>query len=303
MDALNDWIRAIRAEGVVLVRTRVAAPWGFSVPQGDAVVFHFVAQGRAFVRRPDAETLELRSGELVLFPRGSPHEVTHSAYGKAMPLDTFLAKWNGVVDSDEKATTLICGQYRMDQHLALPALRAMPSAISLHAGIDPGHSPLRNTLRMLSDEVEEPNFGNQIVVRNLISSLFVYFIREWSEASPSKAGDWFSAMRSPSLAQALTRMHASPNFTWTLEKLAREAGLSRAAFARQFKTLIGEPPHTYLTRWRMGIAAQLLEETHLRMAEIASHVGYQSEFSFSRAFKAIRGVSPIHYRRNAANKG
>jgi AraC-like DNA-binding protein len=303
MDALNDWIRAIRAEGVVLVRTRVAAPWGFSVPQCDAVVFHFVAQGSAFVRRPDAETLELRSGELVLLPRGSPHEVAHSARGKAMPLDAFLARWDGVADGDAKATTLICGQYNMDQHLALPALRAMPSAISLHAGIEPGHSPLRSTLRMLSDEVEAPNFGNQIVVRNLISSLFVYFIREWSEASSSKAGDWFSAMRSPSLARVLTRMHASPNFTWTLEQLAREAGLSRAAFARQFNTLIGEPPHTYLTRWRMGIAAQLLEETDLRLAEIASRVGYQSEFSFSRAFKSVRGVSPTHYRRNAANKG
>ena len=303
MDPLNDWIRAIRAEGVVLVRTRVADPWGFSVPPRNAVVFHFVAQGRAFVRRPDAETVELRSGELVLFPRGSAHEVAHSAHGKAMPLDTFLARWDGVVDSDAKATTLICGQYNLDQHLALPALRAMPPAITLHAGIEPGHSPLRNTLRMLSDEVEAPNFGNQIVVRNLISSLFVYFVREWSEASSSRAGDWFSAMRSPSLAQVLTRMHESPNYAWTLEELAREAGLSRAAFARHFSTLIGEPPHTYLTRWRMGIAAQLLEETNLRLAEIASRVGYQSEFSFSRAFKSVRGVSPIHYRRTASNPG
>jgi len=300
MEALNDWIRAIRAEGVVLVRTRVAAPWGFSVPQRDAVVFHFVAQGHAFVRQPDAETVELRSGELVLLPRGSAHEVAHSAHGKAIPLDRFLARWNGVVDSDAEATTLICGQYDLDQHLALPALRAMPPAISLHAGTEPVYSPLRNTLRMLSDEVEAPNFGNQIVVRNLISSLFVYFIREWSEASSSRAHNWFSAMRSPSLAQVLTRIHASPSYAWTLEELAQEAGLSRAAFARHFNTLIGEPPHTYLTRWRMGIAAQLLRETSLRLAEIASRVGYQSEFSFSRAFKAFRGVSPMHYRRTAS---
>ena len=284
----------------MLARTRVAVPWGFSVPPSNAVVFHFVAQGRAFVRRPDAETVELRSGELVLFPRGSAHEVVHSARGKAMPLDIFLAKRNGVVDSDAKASTLICGQYNLDQHLALPALRAMPPAIMLNAGIEPGRSPLSNTLRMLSDEVEAPNFGNQIVVRNLISSLFVYFVREWSEASSSRAGDWFSALRSPSLAQVLTRMHESPDYAWTLEGLAREAGLSRAAFSRHFSTLIGEPPHAYLTRWRMGIAAQLLKETSLRLAEIASRVGYQSEFSFSRAFKSARGVAPIHYRRTAS---
>jgi AraC-like DNA-binding protein len=47
----------------------------------------------------------------------------------------------------------------------------------------------------------------------------------------------------------------------------------------------------------MGIAAQLLEETDLRLSEIASRVGYRSEFSFSRAFKLARGVSPIQYRR------
>jgi AraC-like DNA-binding protein len=303
MDALNDWIRAIRAEGVVLVRTRVAGSWGFSVPPRDAVVFHFVANGHAFVRQRDAETVELRSGELVLFPRGSAHEVAHSARGKTMPVDAFLAKRDGVVDRDAKATTLICGQYNLDQHLALPALRALPLAVSLHAGIEPGRSPLGDTLRMLSDEVETPNFGNQIVVRSLIASLFVYFIREWAEASSSGAGDWFSAMRSPSLAQALTRMHGSPNCAWTIEELAREAGLSRAAFARHFTALIGEPPHSYLTRWRMGIAAQLLKETDLRVAEIASRVGYRSEFSFSRAFKSVRGIAPIHYRRAIPNPG
>jgi AraC-like DNA-binding protein len=81
------------------------------------------------------------------------------------------------------------------------------------------------------------------------------------------------------------------------EDLAREAGLSRAAFARNFSASVGEPPHSYLTRWRMGIAAQLLEETDLRLSEIASRVGYRSEFSFSRAFKMARGVSPIQYRR------
>ena len=82
--------------------------------------------------------------------------------------------------------------------------------------------------------------------------------------------------------------------------LAKEAGLSRAAFARQFNASVGEPPHSYLTRWRMGIAAQLLEETDLRVAEIAAHVGYESEFSFSRAFKRARGLAPIRFRQVAA---
>lgn len=303
MHALNGWLKAIRADGVVLVRTRVAGPWGFVVQPRAAVVFHFVAEGRAFVRRPDADPMELRAGELVLFPRGGSHEVAHSARGKAMPLETFLAKRDGVVDRDPRAVTLICGQFNLDQHLALPALRALPEAVSLRTGLEPGCSPLSDTLRLLRNEVETPNFGNQIVVRNLLSSLFVYFIRDWAGAASPTANDWFSAVRSPRMALVLSRIHEAPERGWTLEELAREAGLSRAAFVRNFSASVGEPPHSYLTRWRMGIAAQLLEDTDLRLGEIASRVGYRSEFSFSRAFKSARGVSPIQCRRATFTRG
>jgi AraC-like DNA-binding protein len=297
MRALNSWLKAVRADGLVLVRTRVAGPWGFAAEARDAAVFHFVAEGSAFVRQPDAKTMELRSGELILFPRGSEHEMAHSPRGKTIQLETFLARGDGVIDAGPRAVTLICGQFNMDQHLALPALRALPQAVSVRVGMEPGSSALSDTLRMLRNEVETPNFGNQIVVRNLLSSLFVYFMRDWAYAASPATKDWFSAVRSTHTARALARIHEAPERAWTLEAFAREAGMSRAAFARNFSASVGEPPHSYLTRWRMGIAAQLLEETDLRLSEIASRVGYRSEFSFSRAFKLARGVSPIQYRR------
>jgi AraC-like DNA-binding protein len=140
------------------------------------------------------------------------------------------------------------------------------------------------------------------VVRIHLSSLFVYFMCDWAEAVSPAANDWFSAVRSPYIARALARMHEAPERAWTLEELAQAAGLSRAAFARSFNASVGEPPHSHLTRWRMGIAAQLLEETDLRLTEITPRVGYRSEFSFSRAFKLARGVSPIQYRRAAQSR-
>ena len=297
MDALNGWLKAVRADGLVLVRTRVAGPWGFAVQARDAVVFHFVAEGRAFVRQVDAETIELQAGEMIMFPRGDAHEVAHSKRGRVMPLESFLALRDGVLDGDPKATTIICGQFNVDQHLALPALRALPQVVALRTGMEPGSSSLSDTLRMLRHEVETPNFGNHIVVRNLLSSLFVYFMRGWADAASPVANDWFSALRSPHMTRVLARIHEAPDHAWTLEELAKEARLSRAAFARNFCTLVGEPPHQYLTRWRMGIAAQLLEETELRLGEIAKRVGYRSEFSFSRAFKLARGISPSQHRR------
>jgi cupin len=149
----------------------VAGPWGFAVQPRNAVVFHFVAEGSASVRQPDAETMELQPGEPILFPQGSEHEVADSPRGKAIQLATFLARRDGVVDPGPKAVTLICGQFNVDQHLALPALRALPQAVSLRVGMKPGSSRLSDTLALLRNEVETPNFGNQIVVRNLLSSL------------------------------------------------------------------------------------------------------------------------------------
>jgi AraC family transcriptional activator of mtrCDE len=299
MQALNGWLRTVRAEGVVLVRTRVAGPWGFAVDPRDAAVFHFVAEGRAVVRQPDAKAIEVLPGELVLFPRGRAHEVAHSPRGKTLPLAEFMARRNGVADSATDASTLICGEFDIDRHLALPVMRALPTAVHLRAGSEPGDSALGDTLRLLRAEVETPNFGNQIVVRNLLSMLFVYFMREWAGTAAPRVNDWFLAVRTAHLARALACIHESPERAWTLEALAREAGLSRATFARQFNATVGEPPHNYLTRWRMGVAAQLLQETDLRLSEIAARVGYQSEFSFSRAFRRWRGAAPVRFRRIA----
>ena len=134
-------------------------------------------------------------------------------------------------------------------------------------------------------------------------ALFVYVLREWAETASPLAGNWFSALRSPYIARALACIHEAPANDWTLDALAEAAGLSRSAFAAQFRTSVGEPPNSYLIRWRMGIAAQLLEHTGLRLTEIAARVGYKSEFAFSRAFACARGLSPARFRDRANSTG
>lgn len=74
--------------------------------------------------------------------------------------------------------------------------------------------------------------------------------------------------------------------------------MSRATLAKRFADLVGEPPLTYLTRWRMMIAADLMREREAAtLAEIAREVGYSDAFGFSAAFKRIRGVNPTEFRR------
>lgn len=300
-DSVNHWLRAVDAEGLVLARTRVSGDWGFSIGRRDAAVFHFVSEGHACLRIEDAEPIEIAAGDLVVLPRGAPHVIGPSPECAVMPLERFLASHNGVFTQADVATTLVCGAIMLDRHMLLPAIRSLPSMVRLTAEGESSTSPVGLSLELLRREVENKAVGNEIVVRHLVSILFVYILREWAETAPGRIGDWFSALRNPHVARALACIHNAPAGDWTLARLAVESGLSRSAFARQFQILVGEPPHSYLIRWRMGVAAQLLEQSSLQVSEIAVRVGYQSEFSFSRAFRKARGMSPMQARKRAVS--
>jgi AraC-like DNA-binding protein len=99
------------------------------------------------------------------------------------------------------------------------------------------------------------------------------------------------------IARALGLIHERPEEPWTIERLAAEVHLSRATLARRFAECVGEPPLSYLTRWRMDLAAQRLRETDEPVETIAAAVGYTSEYAFNRAFRRHRGQPPGRYRR------
>ncbi len=81
-----------------------------------------------------------------------------------------------------------------------------------------------------------------------------------------------------------------------------EAGLSRATFARRFTNCMGESPVAYLTRWRMGLAVQMLADSRVPLPDLAHKIGYESEFAFSRAFKRYYGTAPAFFRKQASQR-
>lgn len=81
-----------------------------------------------------------------------------------------------------------------------------------------------------------------------------------------------------------------------MASLAARTGVSRAALARRFTELVGEPPMSYLTEWWLTLAADLLREPDNTVGAVAQQVGYGSSFALSTAFKRVRGVSPREHR-------
>jgi transcriptional regulator GlxA family with amidase domain len=136
-------------------------------------------------------------------------------------------------------------------------------------------------------------------VARLIDLLFVQLVRAWISTTHDSEVSWLRALHDPIVAEALALLHQQPERDWTVEALAAETHVSRAALNRRFTKLVGEPPASYLTRWRMDLAAKRLRATNDPVAAIANAVGYTSEYAFSRAFSRARGQPPGRYRNRA----
>jgi AraC-like DNA-binding protein len=149
---------------------------------------------------------------------------------------------------------------------------------------------------MLGDEMVKDEPGQEAVLDRLLDLLLVAVLRAWFSCHQGEAPGWYRAQSDPVVGIALRMLQNNPAQRWTVAMLAGEIGVSRAALARRFADLVGEPPMTFLKAWRLGLAADLLREPHTTIEAVAQQVGYSSAFALSAAFKRIRGVSPKDHR-------
>jgi len=141
-----------------------------------------------------------------------------------------------------------------------------------------------------------------MLIARLMDIIFVQAVRTWVEAQPHDQGGWLGALRDPQIGAALALIHREPSRDWSVSTLAHEVAMSRSIFAAKFNSLVGAPPLTYLTRWRLWQAARLLAEEKLSVGETALRVGYESEAAFSKAFKRQFGQPPLAYRRGHSGR-
>jgi AraC-like DNA-binding protein len=193
------------------------------------------------------------------------------------------------------ATTLIVGAYPVRGEISRRLLDALPVVLRVGAG-GTGDAVLDH----LADEVAADTPGQQVVLDRLLDWMLVCTLREWFDRPGGEPPAWWAAQRDPVVGDALRLLHEEPAAPWTVSALAARSGVSRATLAKRFADLVGEPPLTYLTRWRMTLAADLMtEQEAATLADIARAVGYSDAFGFSAAFKRVRGVNPTEFRRAA----
>jgi AraC-like DNA-binding protein len=330
-DPLSDVLRTVRLTGALFFLWHVSWPYVTPVPSGRAfapivlpgaqqiISYHIVTQGSCWGALVGEAPVRLEAGDILVIPHGDAYVISSSAkmcgaarlemepslqffrQMAAGELPFVVEEGGGGVTS----THLICGFLGCDMRPFNPVLEALPRLVHLRAPAGRALDCLQPLIDYTLAEARQPRPGGQCVLVRLSELMFVELVRRWltEVAASAKAGSsrsgWLAGLRHPVVGRALTRLHAKPADTWTLATLAGEVGVSRSRLAESFTRLVGQPPMQYLTQWRLQLAARMLADGSAKVATVAREVGYQSEASFSRAFKRFVGVSPAQWRRDA----
>ncbi|MFG1703711.1 AraC family transcriptional regulator [Nonomuraea sp. M3C6] len=309
MDVLSDVVALMRTGRPTSARISWRAPWGQAFPPvPGSAGFQMILRGSCWLIPPGGGPVPLSVGDVVFLPHGDGYGLTDDP---ARPLaaapacdpyqDTGLFASADFGGTGAETVTLCCG-YQLDPGRTHPVLGALPDVIHLPTTLG-RHPELRAAVELLAGEIDNPRLGADTVVTSLLDMLQLYILRAWfdREGEACAHTGWAAALADPAISRALDAIHRAPAQRWTVESLGAYAGLSRAGFARRFTSLVGQPPLAYLTWWRLASAALLLRESDASVAEVATRVGYGSEFAFGNAFKREYGLAPGKYRRQVCD--
>jgi AraC-like DNA-binding protein len=301
MDVLTDVLNTLELKGWLSSRRELLPPWRYDFAASKDSMFHVVSSGGAFLEiEGEPEPIRVEDGDLVLFPAGHPHSLYDdpaSPLTRLVHLDYNPQRGHHVVYAEGEGPKLLmlCGAFHFEYPNDFPLLHRLPKLIHIHGAQGHVEQGFADIVRLIARESASQQIGSEVMLRRLTELLFIQVIRLWIDQQAEASAGWVGALRDQPISAALGLIHQSPARKWTVKELADAAVLSRSAFSARFTELVGEPPMTYLTRWRMLRATRLLRN-EVRMETIADLLGYESEAAFRKAFKREIGLPPAQYR-------
>jgi len=311
MDALAGLLEGPRARGAFMIRACFDPPWAVRVEDRAPLTVMLMVRGDAWITPDTGPPLRLRAGDLAIARGPDPYTCADDpatppqalilpgaecSYPDGRPLqgsmDLGVRTWG---DRLGGSTVMLIGTYLMQGEISGRLLDALPPLLSLTG--DVWECPLTS---LLMEEIVRDEPGQEVVLDRLLDLLVIAALRAWFSRPEAAAPAWYRALADPVVGRVLRLLQDDPAHPWTVASLAAKAGVSRAALARRFSELVGEPPMTYLTGWRLALAADRLRASDATLDSIARQVGYGSAFALSSAFKRVYGVSPQEHRARAA---
>jgi AraC-like DNA-binding protein len=302
MDVLADVLNTLELKGWISARRELTPPWRYDFAASRDMIFHLLSSGDGYLSvEGDPTPRRIEDGGILLFPFGHAHSICDEL---TSPLKQVLhveysaqSEYQGwPATSDPSKMAVLCGAFHVEYPDAFFLLHNLPKVIHIPAEQGRTVEGFSEIVQLIAREAATPRLGAQVMLRRLTELLFVHVIRIWIEQQASSERGWVAALRDQPISTALGLIHQSPERGWKVEELAEAVALSRSVFSARFTRLLGEPPITYLTRWRMHKATRLLKN-NVEVEKIAELLGYESGVAFHKAFKREVGMTPARYRK------
>ncbi|WP_020386073.1 AraC family transcriptional regulator [Kribbella catacumbae] len=305
MDALTRLLDGPRGGGAYLLRGRMEPPWGVRMRDEAPVGLVAVLAGGAWIGDDAGASVTLGPGDVAVLrgpdeftvadgPSTEPQVILlpglrcTNAAGEEISLSLGERLWG---NDSSGSTSLLLGCHQLRGEVSKRLLTALPTMLMVPAAeLDPPLIPL------LTAELDKDGPGQDAVLDRLFDLVFAAVLRAWFSRDATQRPAWYRAYGDPIVANALRLLHEQPARPWTVASLASHSGISRAALAKRFTETVGEAPMTYLTGWRLALAADRILDPNTTLESVAHEVGYGSAFALSTAFKRERGISPRQHR-------
>jgi len=304
---MADLLVGVRARSTAFCQAILEPPWGLRIADGAALALATTLRGHAWIVPDHGPPLLMRPGDVAIIKGPAPYTVSDdpaTVPDITVHEDNRLTTMDGVDVTEalqlgprtsgysrDGSAIVASGTYQVSNDVTGRLLNALPEVVLVRE--EDAQGPV---MALLAHEVGSDGPAQQVILDRLLDIALVSTLRAWFALQDTAAPGWYRAHNDSVAGPALQLMHEDPAHPWTVDALAAKVGCSRAAFARRFTELVGEPPMTYLTGWRIALAADLLRTADLTIETIARRVGYANAFALSVAFKRIRGVSPKRYR-------
>ncbi len=295
VDLLTDILLRAGLERRILHQQSLPADGTLDFPCDRSFGFHVVVHGDAYIHAAGSrDPIVLHAGDVALMARGRNHVVASRA---AVPARGRAgAARRSATPETAPSLVLVSGAYKLRNAPVHPFFHELPDWYVMRADEFQGLDATGITLKLLASEAREPQVGSETVTQALLDILFTHVLRRVLARTTPAGRTWGEGVRHPQVCRALDAMHAHPAKGWTLDELARHAGISRSGLAQKFRHTVGSSPLQYLTTLRVQRAMELLANTDDKLATVAQAVGYQDAFTFSKVFKKVAGESPRAFR-------
>ena len=294
MDPLSQLLSLLKPEsyvsGGVFLHPALAVQW----PSHDGVKCYAVVSGECWLSvEGTAGPIRLSAGDCYLLPPGPPFRLATDLSSKPVDFQTVRAEMvSGLAAKADNPSGcfLVGGHFRLAGRPAQMLLSSLPAVVPIQKSAE--KAAMYWALEKMAQEVRDPQPGSGLIVQQLAFMLLIQALRLHVNDKPEMNTGWLAALRDKQLSLAIACMHADPGHSWTLAALAKQAGMSRSAFAKHFKATAGIAAITYLTQWKMLLACDRLQNTDDPIQRIATSLGYESVSTFGKAFKRVIGCSP-----------